>query len=100
MALYYDAAAILSSVSSTQGSLRSRVYDSNANLKSSPPLVRGLIAECAKWDAVLSEVIDNSGILSLEPKVCDHGIRHAVALLTDTEAVGLAHSAPCSTSRP
>ncbi len=75
MALYYDAAAVLSSSSSSLGSLRSRVYDSNNNnnnnaIIKSPPLVYGLITECARWDVVLSEVIENSGIISQEPKVC------------------------------
>lgn len=70
MALYYDAAAILSSASSSEGSLKSRVYDSNTPIKSSPPLVYGLITECARWDVILSEVIDNAGIISQEPKVC------------------------------
>ena len=70
MALYYEAAEILSSSSFLRGSLRSRVYDSNTPLKSPPSLLYGLITDCAKWDVVLSEIIDNTGIISQEPKVC------------------------------
>jgi 25S rRNA (cytosine2278-C5)-methyltransferase len=69
MALYYDASSILASPASSEGSLRSRIYNSSTPIKSSPPLLYGLITECAKWDAVLSEVIDNAGIISQEPKV-------------------------------
>ncbi len=69
MALYYEAADILSSSPYISGSLRSRVYDSNTPPKSHPPLLYGLITECAKWDVVLSEIIDNTGIISQEPKV-------------------------------
>lgn len=69
MALYHDAARILSSSSPSDGSLRSCVYDSSTTLKSSPPLVYALITECSKWDIVLSEVIDRAGIISEEPKV-------------------------------
>ena len=63
MALYKNAAAILSSPLSSEGSLKSRVYNSNGTI------VYALITECAKWDVVLSEVIENAGILSQEPKV-------------------------------
>lgn len=69
MALYHDAAAVLSSSASSRGSLRSRVYDNNGSIKSPPALVYALITECSKWDVVLSEVIDNAGILAKEPKV-------------------------------
>ena len=99
MALYYDAAAILSAPLSSHGSLRSRVYDNNIVIKSSPSLIYGLIIECAKWDSVLSEVIDNAAIISHERKVCWKSISAAIALLTDTEALWLADSAACSTPR-
>ena len=95
MALYFDAAAIFSSSSSSLGSLRSCVYDSNFTLRSSPPLVYGLITECAKWDVVLSEIIDNADIVSREPKVCQNCIRFAIAPLTDTEPLRLADTAAC-----
>jgi 25S rRNA (cytosine2278-C5)-methyltransferase len=88
MALYYDTAAVISSRSSSRGSLKSLVYDNNI-IKSPAPLVYGLITECARWDVVLSEVIDNAGILSQEPKVCNDPMEVDVALLTDT-AVGWA----------
>jgi hypothetical protein len=88
MALYYDAAALLSSQSSSRGSLKFRVYDSNAIIKSSRPLLYGLVTECARWDVVLSEVIDNAGIINQEPKVCDKLVRVILALLTNTGARG------------
>lgn len=68
MALYRDAAAILSSPWSSKGSLRSRVYESNGTIQSSPSLVYALITECAKWDVVLSEVVDSAGVIAQEPK--------------------------------
>jgi hypothetical protein len=98
MALYYDAAAMLSSQSSSQGSLKSRVYDSNAIIKSPRPLLYGLVTECARWDVVLSEVIDNTGIINQEPKVCYKPVRLILALLADTAAVGLANSAARGTT--
>jgi hypothetical protein len=69
MSLYYDAANVLSG-ESLQGSLKSRIYGANAGFKSKPAHVYALISECAKYDLFLSEVIDKSGILAHEPKVC------------------------------
>jgi putative methyltransferase len=69
MSLYYDATSILSGPNSG-GSLKSRVY--NSDLKSSPAQLYALISEAAKWDVVLKEVIDNSGILAQEHKVGRH----------------------------
>ena len=68
MSLYFDVASVMSADIHAGGSLKSRVY--NSNLRSSPAQVYALIAETAKWDTVLKEVVDNSGILSSEPKVC------------------------------
>lgn len=68
MSLYYDAATFLTTPSSTGGSFKSRLYNSR-NLKASPAQVYALITEASKWDALLKEVIDNAGILKLEPKV-------------------------------
>jgi hypothetical protein len=100
MALYFDAAAILSSSSSSPGSLRSCVYDSKNPLRSSPPLVYGLITECAKWDVVLSEIIENADIVSQEPRVCHSCIRFTIALLTDTEPHWLVDTASCRPPYP
>lgn len=69
MSLYYDAASVLQT-STTDGSLKSRIYNSNSSArKSSPAQVYALISEASKWDTVLKEVIENAGILSLETKV-------------------------------
>lgn len=100
MSLYYEAAALLSSASQFSGSLRSRVYDSKDTIKSSPPLVYALVTECAKWDAVLSEVIDHAGILSQERKVCQQPVSTSVILLTDTEALSVANPPSCRASGP
>lgn len=69
MALYFDAVTILTA-DAEQGSLKSRVYGSNATLKSKPAQVFALITETAKYDTFLAEVIDNAGLLAQEPKVC------------------------------
>jgi 25S rRNA (cytosine2278-C5)-methyltransferase len=69
MSLYYEAASILSD-DSGGGSLKSRIYNDTSKLKSRPAQLYALITETAKYDAFLSEVINNAGILSLEPKVC------------------------------
>lgn len=71
MALYYDAANILSG-DTERGSLKSRIYADTANIKSKPAQVYALITECAKYDVFLKEVIDNAGLLAQEPKVRDY----------------------------
>ncbi|KAL4806725.1 S-adenosyl-L-methionine-dependent methyltransferase [Aspergillus unguis] len=68
MSLYYDASSVLTATSSTGGSFKSRLYNSRT-LKASPAQVYALITEASKWDILLKEVIDNAGILKLEPKV-------------------------------
>lgn len=68
MSLYYDAVSILTAPSSTGGSFKSRLYNSRT-LKASPAQVYALIVEAAKWDILLKEVIDQAGVLKLEPKV-------------------------------
>jgi 25S rRNA (cytosine2278-C5)-methyltransferase len=68
MALYYDAVNVLSG-DVEQGSLKSRIYGSHANVRSNPAQVYALVTECAKYDTLLKEVIDNAGILAQEPKV-------------------------------
>jgi hypothetical protein len=67
MSLYFDAVAILTAPSSG-GSFKSRVYSAR-DLRASPAQIYALITEAAKWDTVLAEVIDKSGILALERKV-------------------------------
>lgn len=68
MALYYDAVKILTD-DSGQGSLKSRIYSGSFNLQSKPSQVYALISECAKYDTLLKEVIDNAGLLEQESKV-------------------------------
>lgn len=67
MSLYHDAVSILSAPA-TGGSFKSRIYSSRS-LRANPAQVYALIVEAAKWDTLLKEVIDNAGILKLEPKV-------------------------------
>lgn len=67
MSLYFDAVAILTAPSSG-GSFKSRIYSAR-NLRASPAQIYALTTEAAKWDTVLAEVIDKSGILALERKV-------------------------------
>ena len=69
MALYYDAAKVLTA-DVEQGSLKSRVYGGGLDLKSKPAQVYALIVECIKYSMFLKEVIDNAGLLEQEPKVC------------------------------
>ncbi|EEA26494.1 hypothetical protein TMatcc_005229 [Talaromyces marneffei ATCC 18224] len=69
MSLYYDASTILTSSSNDQGgSFKSRIYNSKS-LKASPAQIYALVTEASKWDILLKEVIENSGILSSEPKL-------------------------------
>ncbi len=68
MALYYDAASVLTG-ESENGSLKSRVYGAASHLKSKPAQVYALITECAKYDVFLKAVIENAGLLAQEPKV-------------------------------
>lgn len=67
MALYYDAATVLSS-EKHQGSLKSRIYGTST-VKSSPAQVYALISETAKRDVFLKEVLDHAQLLQDEPKV-------------------------------
>lgn len=68
MSLYYDAVSVLTAPATTGGSFKSRIYNSKS-LRSSSAQVFALITEASKWDVLLKEVIENAGILALEPKV-------------------------------
>ncbi|KAL4786327.1 S-adenosyl-L-methionine-dependent methyltransferase [Aspergillus varians] len=68
MSLYYDAVAVLTAPSSTGGSFKSRLYNSRT-LRATPAQVYALVIEAAKWDILLKEVIEQAGILKLEPKL-------------------------------
>lgn len=69
MSLYFDAVSVLTAPASTGGSFKSRIYNAR-NLKASPAQIYALVIEASKWDILLKEVIENAGILKLEPKVC------------------------------
>lgn len=72
MSLYHETAEVLA-LPASAGSLRSRVYGRrDAKWKSSQAQIYALATETCKWSEVLSEVIDGSGLLRQEPKVCDY----------------------------
>ena len=75
MSLYHEACSFLAPGCSKTGSLKSRIFNPNANLTSSPSAVYALVIETAKYDILLKEMIENSGILALEPKVIGMSIR-------------------------
>ncbi|KAK1835077.1 NOL1/NOP2/sun family protein [Podospora conica] len=69
MSLYHETAALLSAPTTHGGSLKSRVFKKDSGLKSPPAQVYALALESCKWSAVLSEVIDNAGLLKAERKL-------------------------------
>jgi len=69
MSLYYEVAAVLQSTHNGAGSIKSLVYGNKGN-KSDPKTLFALSTQAAKWSEVLSEVIENSGILKAEKQVC------------------------------
>ncbi|KAL4900903.1 hypothetical protein BDW74DRAFT_170474 [Aspergillus multicolor] len=90
MSLYYDAVSILTVPSSTGGSFKSRLYN-NRNLKATPAQIYALIIEASKWDILLKEVIDQAGILKLEPRVITYPIILIPEQLTPLLALLLVH---------
>jgi putative methyltransferase len=68
MSLYFDAVSVLTDSLTNGGSFKNRIYNSKT-LKSPPAQVYALITQCSKFDVALKEVIENAGILPLEPKV-------------------------------
>ena len=68
MSLYYEAAKVLEDVADGTKSLKQRVYN-DKSLKSAPGAVFALVSETSKWSPILSDVIDESGLLGLERKV-------------------------------
>ena len=69
MSLYYEAATIINNDAKVGGSLKSRIYGKK-DLKSKPAQVFALVVEAAKWSTVLKGVIEQSGVLVEEHKVC------------------------------
>lgn len=77
MSLYFETAEILKQTDYNRESLKAKVYGNKA-LKSPPASIYALASEATKWSAVLTEVIEKSGILALEKKVRDlHYILHS-----------------------
>ncbi|GAM90771.1 hypothetical protein ANO11243_088160 [Dothideomycetidae sp. 11243] len=68
MSLYYEAAKVLEDIADGSKSLKQRVYN-DKTLKSSPGAVFALVSEAAKWSEILSDVVENSGILKVERKL-------------------------------
>ena len=68
MSLYYETAAILENKNRVGGSLKSRVYG-NKDLRSSLISIYALASKATQWADVLKDVIERSGLLSLERKV-------------------------------
>lgn len=98
MSLYYEAASFLSPASSKEGSLKSRIFRTNVGVKSNPATIYALLSETAKYDTLLKDVIDNAGILALEPKVQWICLGLHATQLTDIEII--AYPYPVPPSRP
>lgn len=69
MSLYHEAAEILDLASRNGGSVKSIVFG-RKGWKNDPKALFALATEAAKWSAVLSTVIEKSGILKAEKHVC------------------------------
>ncbi|KAJ5525916.1 hypothetical protein N7494_012566 [Penicillium frequentans] len=67
MSLYFDAVNILTEPASG-GSFKSRIYSAR-DLRAKPAQIYALIIEAAKWDIVLTDVIDRAGLLDAERKL-------------------------------
>lgn len=68
MALYYDAAAVLSRVDQT-GSLKSSIYSASNVKIENASRVYALVSQTSKRDLFLKGVIENAELLQHEPKV-------------------------------
>lgn len=71
MSLYHETADILSAPANANGGggLKNRVF-AKKGLKSPAAQVFALAAETCKWSEVLKEVVEQSGLLKHERKVC------------------------------
>ncbi|KAF3307593.1 hypothetical protein TWF173_002702 [Orbilia oligospora] len=67
MSLYLEAATILESPQTT--SLKAIIYNPSKPFKSPQPKLYALIVETLKFQDILKEVVENSGILKLERKL-------------------------------
>ncbi|KAF2767362.1 S-adenosyl-L-methionine-dependent methyltransferase [Teratosphaeria nubilosa] len=78
MSLYHEAAGVLESARTSGSSIKTLVYGKKT-WKSNPKTLFALSTEAAKWSEVLSEVVEKSGVLTVEKA------------LSPTLAVVLAH---------
>lgn len=69
MALYYETAAVLSSIE-PKGSLKSSIYGSGTIKSQNASRIYALVSQSSKRDKFLKEVIENAELLYHEPKVC------------------------------
>lgn len=70
MSLYHEAASLLEAARKHDESIKSLVY-SRKGWRSDPKTLYALCTEAAKWSEVLSEVVERSGILTVEKQVGD-----------------------------
>lgn len=68
MSLYHEAAEILTAANKDGGSLKSLVFG-RKTWKTDGRILFALTAEAAKWSTILSEVVEKSGVLSVERTV-------------------------------
>ena len=68
MSLYEEAARLLENPDQKGGSLKSRVF-AEQSLKNQPKAVFALVAKTTQWSEVLKDVVEKSGLLTLERKV-------------------------------
>jgi putative methyltransferase len=68
MSLYHETASLLTTASQKGGGLKSRIFN-NDELKSPAAQVYALAFETCKWSVILTEVVDNAGLLQAERKV-------------------------------
>ena len=68
MSLYHEAANVLDTVSKQSLSVKSVVF-AKKNWKSHPKSLFALASEAAKWSRILAEIIDKSGLLTVEKQV-------------------------------
>ena len=71
MSLYHEAAEILQTAQKEGDSLK-RVIFGIKGWKSEPKTLFALTTEAAKWSPVLSEVVEQSGVLKIEKNVRIH----------------------------
>lgn len=80
MSLYIEAARIIQRP--RYGGLRGAVF-SDASVKSRPEQLYALIIETLKHQEIINEVLDKSGLLEIERKVCyAHHLSHSHPFIT------------------